>query len=119
MTYARDIFGDDPDTLPRMPAWITSARAETLEDVAFLSGAALNHLHLVVQERQVPQGSLRARLSLRAAEACMGFSGRKERAGELRDALCLLRPEDQPGPAGEIGLQWQRATERPVTVKGL
>ena len=119
MTYARDDFSDDSDTLPRMPAWITSGRAETPEDVAFLSGAPLNHLHLVVAREDVPQGLLRARLSLRAAEACVVFSGRVERAGELRDELCLLRPEDQPGPAGEIGLQWQRAVERPVTVKGM
>ena len=27
------------ETLPRMPSWVTSVRGETLEDVAFLSGA--------------------------------------------------------------------------------
>jgi hypothetical protein len=102
-----------------MPAWITSGRAETLEDVAFLSGAALSHLHLVVGREDVPQGLLRARLALRAAETCVMFSGRMERAGELRDAHAFLLPGDEPGPAGEIGLQWQRAVERPVTVKGL
>jgi len=106
MTYARDAFGDDSDTLPRMPVWITSGRAKTLEDVAFLSGAALNHLHLVVGHEDIPQSLLRA------AEACMAFSGRPEPAADLRDAMCLLRPEDQPGPAGEIGLLWQRAVER-------
>ena len=36
------------DTLSRMPAWVTSALAETLEDVAFLSGAALVTQHFVV-----------------------------------------------------------------------
>jgi len=35
MTFARYNPIDDTDTLPRMPAWVTSARAETLEDVAF------------------------------------------------------------------------------------
>ncbi len=119
MTYARDIFSDDSDTLPRMPAWITSGRAETPEDVAFLSGAALSHLHLVLNREEVPQSLLRARLALRAAEACAGFSGRPERVAELRDALCLLRPGDQPGPAGEIGLHWQRAVDRPVSVRAL
>lgn len=29
-----------------MPAWVTSVRAETLEDVAFMSGAALSNLHV-------------------------------------------------------------------------
>ena len=44
MTYARLDHTSDLDTLPRMPAWVTSARAESLEDVAFLSGAALSLL---------------------------------------------------------------------------
>jgi len=105
--------------LPRLPAWVTSARAETLEDVAFLSGAALNHLHLVLGREEVPQALLRDRLALRAAEACVAFSGRPERAAELRDAVQLLRPGDLPGPAGETCLIWRRAVERPVSVKSL
>ena len=102
-----------------MPAWATSARAETLEDVAFLSGAALNYLHVVLNYNHVPQALLRERLALRAAEACVAFSGRPERAGELRDAVHLLRPLDLPGPAGETYLSWRRAAERPVSVKAL
>jgi hypothetical protein len=102
-----------------MPAWVTSACAETLEDVAFLSGAALNHLHLVLGHEEVPQALLRDRLALRAAEACVAFSGRPERARELRDAVHLLRPCDLPGPAGETCLAWRRAVERPVSVKAL
>lgn len=106
-------------TLPRMPPWVTSARAETLEDVAFLSGAALATLHLVVGRADVPHALLRDRLSLTASEACMRLLGRPERAGELRDAVHLLRPGDQPGPAGAIFLQWQRAAARPISVKAL
>lgn len=102
-----------------MPAWVTSSRAETIEDVAFLSGAALNHLHVVVAREEVPQALLRDRLALRAAEACVAFSGRPERAGELRDAVHLLRPGDLPGPAGETCLAWHRAVERPVLIKDL
>lgn len=97
----------------------TSARAETLEDVAFLSGAALNHLHLVLGRVEVPQALLSDRLALRAAEACVAFSGRPERAGELRDAVHLLRPGDLPGPAGETYLSWRRSAERPVSIKAL
>ena len=119
MTFARPDHTSDLDTLPRMPVWVTSARAETLEDVAFLSGAALNHLHLVLGRAEVPQALLRDRLALRAAEACVAFSGRPERAAELRDAVHLLRPGDLPGPAGEICLAWGRAVERPVSVKAL
>ena len=119
MTFARDPLISDHETIPRMPPWVTSARAETLEDVAFLSGAALNHLHLVLGRDDVPHALLRERMALRAAEACVALSGRPERAGELRDAVHLLRPGDLPGPAGEICLAWHRAVARPLTFKAL
>jgi hypothetical protein len=119
MTFARLDHISDLDTLPRMPAWVTSARVETLEDVAFLSGAALNHLHVVLGRAEVPQALLRERLALCAAEVCVAFSGRRERAGELRDAVHLLRPGDLPGPSGEAYLAWRRAVERPVSIKAL
>lgn len=119
MTFARPHDIGDIDILARMPAWVTSARAETLEDVAFLSGAALNSLHLVLGREEVPKALLRERLALRAAEACVGFSGRSERLGELRDAVHLLRPGDLPGPAGETYLAWRHAVERPVSIKAL
>ena len=119
MTYQPSNISDDLETLSRMPPWVTSARAETPEDVAFLSGAALAHLHLVVGHSDVPQTLLRERLALRAAEACVMRSGRSERAGELRDAVGFLQPGDQAGPAGEIYLTWRRAFERPVSVKAL
>ena len=119
MTFARPDHISDLDALPRMPAWVTSARPETLEDVAFLSGAALNHLHVVLEREEVPHALLRDRLALRAAEACVAFSGRPERAGELRDAVHLLRPGDLPGPAGETCLAWRRAVERPVSIQAL
>tara|TARA_R110002167_G_scaffold2300_5_gene11799 strand:+ start:12638 stop:13495 length:858 start_codon:yes stop_codon:yes gene_type:complete len=102
-----------------MPPWVTSARAETLEDVAFLSGAALSTLHLVVGRADVPHALLRDRLSLTASEACVRILGRPERTGDIRDAVHLLRPGDQPGPAGAIFLQWQRAAARPVSAKAL
>lgn len=109
----------DLDTLPRMPAWVTSACAEPFDDVGFLSGAALNHLHVVLGHSEVPQALLRDRLALRAAEACLAFSGRPERAGELRDAVHLLRPGDLPGPAGETYLAWRRSVQRPASIKAL
>ncbi|MFG6511468.1 MULTISPECIES: DUF1403 family protein [unclassified Sulfitobacter] len=119
MTFARLDSINDFDTLPRMPKWVTSAHAETPEDVAFLSGAALNHLHLLMARDDVPVTLIRARLALRAAEACVRFSGRPERAGELRDAVHFLRPGDLPGPAGATCLAWRRAVERPLSIKAL
>lgn len=61
----------------------------------------------------------RDRLALRAAEACVAFSGRPERAADLRDAVHVLRPGDLPGPAGETYLVWRRAVKRPVSIKAL
>lgn len=109
----------DPSTIPKMPSWVTNGRGEALEDVAFLSGAALSHLYLVLERTEVPHALLRARLALRAAEACVAVSGRAERRADLRDAIHLLRPGDLPGPAGEVYLTWRRAVERPVPRKAL
>ncbi|WP_298500646.1 DUF1403 family protein [uncultured Maritimibacter sp.] len=119
MPNALQVAIDDLDRMPRMPAWVTSTRPETAEDVAFLSGAALNHLHLVLNRVDLPHALLRDRLALRAAEAFVAFSGRPEREAALRDAVHLLRPGDLPGPAGETYLSWRRAAERPVSIKAL
>jgi hypothetical protein len=119
MSYARPDLSSDLETIPLMPSWVISARVETLEDVAFLSGAALNHLHLVLLTDATPKPLLRDRLALRAAEACVAREGRPERSGALRDAVHLLRPGDLPGPAGEIFQCWLRAVERLVSVKTL
>jgi len=107
------------DTLPRMPDWITSARPESLEDVAVFSGAALSYLHLALSRQAMPHTLLRDRLALRAAEACVAFSGRPERAGHLRDAVHLLRPGDLPGPAGETYLAlYARRGSKAATFSG-
>lgn len=110
---------DDSVTLPRLPGWVTSMRAERPEDVAFLSGAALCHCQGAVARTEVPQALVRERLALLAAEACVGFSGRQESAGDLRDTRHFLRPGDLPGPAGESYSAWWRAVEHPVSVKAL
>lgn len=109
----------DSVTIQRLPGWITSARGETPEDVAFLSGAALACLHLVVTDEKVPHDLWRARLALGAAEACAAFAGRREGSAKLRDALHLARPGDQPGPAGEIVRQWRGAVSRPISAVNL
>jgi hypothetical protein len=119
MTSKLNMHDTAAETLPHMPSWVTSARAQVFEDVAFLSGAALATLKLVLGRQDMPQTLLRARLALSAAEACVGFLGRPERAEDLRDAVHLLRPDDSPGPAGEVYLCWQRAVERPVSIKAL
>lgn len=67
----------------------------------------------------MPQTLLRARLALRAAEACVTRQGRPERVSDLRDAVAFLQPGDNPGPAGETYLSWRRAVERPVSITAL
>jgi len=119
MKSARIVHEPNHETIPRIPSWVTSGRGETLEGAAFLSGAVLAHLHLVLAKSDVPQALLRDRLALRAAEACVTFSGRPERSAELRDAIHLLRPGDLPGPAGETYLAWRHTVERPVSIKAL
>lgn len=119
MKDARVTAHDALDIIPRMPGWITSARAESPEDLAVLSGAALAHLHLVATAQVIPHALWRARLALGAAEACAALAGRREKATELRDALNLLRPGDHPGPAGEIVRHWTCAVARPVSVASL
>lgn len=104
MTYARATVRDDPETLPRMPSWVTSARAQTPEDVAFLSGAALAHLHLVLGREEVPHALLRDRLALRAAEVCVALSGRPERAGgHCQLDVISLRGRDLCPSGGHFG----------------
>ncbi|SDI59145.1 Protein of unknown function [Salipiger marinus] len=108
-----------PPSLPPVPLRGASGAADTLEDHAFWSGAALAHLHLVLAQPDLPQPLLRDRLALRAAEASVAFQGRRESARELRDALHLLRPGDLPGPAGDSYQSWRRAVTRPISVAAL
>ncbi|GAB1480606.1 DUF1403 family protein [Paracoccaceae bacterium] len=105
--------------LPPLPGWIRAAPAETLGPAAFRSGAALAHLSLATASGEVPQALWRDRLALAAAEVCVGLSGRPERAAALRDALCLARPGEDPGPAGRVLRHWSRAVARPVSVADL
>lgn len=105
--------------VPPLPGWVGSAPAQTLEGAAFLSGAALGTLHQITASEAVPQALWSDRLALAAAEACVGFSGRREDARALRDALHLTRPGDDPGPAGKVLRQWSRAVAGPVSPRHL
>ena len=101
MTDTPDSVTGDIDSLARMGRWVTPAGVESPEHVAFVSGAALAHLHLALMAPDTPVALLRDRLALQAAMACLALSGRPSGAGDLRDTLHLLRPGDLPGPAGE------------------
>lgn len=107
---------ENQDAVPRIADWAGLRSSETIENASFSSGAALSVLHMALQNNGLPQALLRARLGLRAAEACVGFSGRQERAADLRDEVHLLRPGDQPGPAGAIYQQWLTVVAHPLRI---
>lgn len=108
------------DHWPRhLPDWLTRAPRETLEDAGFFAGAALALLGVAASNPALPQDVWRARRALSAAAHTVSLSGRHEREASLRDILCLLRPGEQPGLAGDIALAWHRATMRPLSDAGL
>jgi len=107
---------DGPRRLPHALAWAT---LETAEDAAVASGAVLAAVHMATANPEVPLALLRSRLALSAAACSAAFVGRPEREGALRDVICLLRPGDLPGPAGEIGLAWHRLVARPLSAASL
>ena len=119
MTYALQHAPNHCLWPSHFPEWLARAPRETSEDAAFSSGAALALLDLVATNPSLPQAVWRARLALAAAAHAAALSGRSERDLALRDIQCLLRPGEQPGPAGEIVLAWGRAIRRPLSVPTL
>lgn len=106
---------NNAQSFPVLPAFVTGFRAERLEDKAFVSGCVLSVLNDVVKLEAVPQALWRDRLALRAAAHNTGIAGRKEDEKAIRDEVSLLRAGEYPGPAGEIGLIWRRATQKPIS----
>lgn len=101
-----------PDWLRRLSADAPSGLGS---DRAVAAGAALALLHLVRADAAMPQAVWRARQALSAAGSMTLLSGRRTDDTALRDALCLLRPGDHPGPVGEVMLVWERLTARPLS----
>lgn len=111
MTYARHGLIDDQETVPRMPSWVTSARPETLETVAFRSGAALTVLDQLVSvpRHGVPVKLLANRLALSAATATSKLEGRLAREADIRDAYHLTSAGEARGPDGDLLAFWRDA----------
>lgn len=106
---------NNAQSFPVLPAFVTGFRAERAEDQAFVSGCVLSVLNDVVKLEAVPQALWRDRLALRAAAHHTKIAGRREDERAIRDDITLLRAEELPGPAGEIGLIWRRATQNPIS----
>ena len=101
-----------PAYLPPLPGWVTQKQGKTLETEAFLSGASLAMLQMVLMGSMdtLPSELLRNRLAMRAAEACLKLEGRRESEADIRDAYYLVRAGDAMGPAGNMYARWRKAS---------
>ncbi|WGT52650.1 DUF1403 family protein [Thioclava nitratireducens] len=120
MTYQPATISDDMNTLPRLSGWVTSGRAETLETVAFRSGAALTVLDQLVSDPRhgVPVKLLANRLALSAATATSKLEGRMARETDIRDAYHLTPPGEVRGPDGDLLAFWRNAVRLRVSGTG-
>lgn len=111
MTYQPIATSDDQNILPKLPAWVTSGRAETLETVAFRSGAALMVLDGLVSDTRhgVPVKLLASRLALKAATATSKLEGRLAQEVDIRDAYHLTPLGEARGPDGDLLAFWRDA----------
>lgn len=109
MTYQPTAISDDLNSLPQLPRWITTGRAETPETVAFQSGAALTVLDQLICDARfgVPVKLLAHQLALRAATAISKLEGRLARAADIRDAYHLTPPGAARGPDGDLLAFWR------------
>ena len=120
MTYQPKAISNDQSTLPQLPGWVTSGRAETLETVAFRSGAALTVLDQLVSDPRhgVPVRLLANRLALSAATATSKLEGRLAREGDIRDAYHLAPPGEARGPDGDLLAFWRDAVRLRLNTPG-
>lgn len=109
MTYQSATISDDLTTLPKLPGWVTTGRVETLETVAFRSGAALTVLDQLIDDPRhgVPVKLLANRLALSAATATSKLEGRLAREADIRDAYHLTPPGEARGPDGDLLAFWR------------
>ena len=113
MTYPPATICDDLITLPKLPGWVTSGRAETLETVAFGSGAVLSVLDQCVSGSSdcIPVKLLANHLALKAAAATSKLEGRMAREGDIRDAYHLTPPGEIRGPDGDLLGFWRASVQ--------
>ncbi len=113
MTFQPATVSDDLMTLPKLSAWVTSGRAETLETVAFRSGAALTVLDQLVSDpsKGVPLKLLAKRLALTAATNTSKLEGRLAREVDIRDAYHLSPVGEARGPDGDLLAFWRAAAQ--------
>ncbi|MEW7009903.1 DUF1403 family protein [Lentilitoribacter sp. EG35] len=115
MTYQSSNIADDRLNLAKLPGWVTSANAETPQNVAFLSGASFAMLHMILQQSgdAVPKALLTNTLAMKVAVATSKLEGRMARETDIRDAYHLTPPDEEGmrhwGPDGDVLDYWRRA----------
>jgi hypothetical protein len=121
MTFQPATVSNDLISLPKLPAWVTSGRAETLEAVAFRSGAVLTILDQLVSDpsRGVPVKLLANRLALTAASATSKLEGRMAREVDIRDAYHLTPAGEARGPDGDLLAFWRDAARLECGAQGI
>ncbi|MBB5574692.1 DUF1403 family protein [Rhizobium paranaense] len=103
--------------LPRLPDWARPCGGDATEvGAAFAAGIALKSLDDLVRFDPAWSGCWRSRQALKSAAATVRLMGRGESEGELRDAVLLTAPGDDPGPAGRVLLAHKRLCSRKPNV---
>lgn len=111
MTYQPATISYDRNTLPKLPPWVTSEGEQTLQSVAFRSGAALTMLDALVADPShgVPVPLLANVLALKAATATSRLEGRLAQETDIRDAYHFTPPDAARGPDGDLLEFWRDA----------
>ncbi|MHA6646349.1 DUF1403 family protein [Mesorhizobium sp. A623] len=110
-------MGSTPAVVRLIPAWVVPRGAVASDtEAAFMAGAALTTLDMLVRSDPAWAGAWRHRLALKCAAAAVRLAGRNEDEAALRDAWVLRQPGDAPGPAGTILAAWRQLAARPPVV---
>jgi hypothetical protein len=102
---------------PVVPGWaVARGQVSSSMDAAFMAGAALNTLDILVQAQPAWIGAWRQRQALKCAVIAIRLIGRNEDEAALRDAWVLRSADGNPGPAGNVLSAYRRLTARSVTI---
>lgn len=112
MTMSFPSLANDARLPVTVPDWVRPGHDSPPEHAAFAAGSALTVLHGVLRDpdERLPLALLRDRLAMQAAIACLKLERRSDGQADIRDAICLTRPGDALGPAGEMFGRWRDLT---------
>ncbi|WP_299211195.1 DUF1403 family protein [uncultured Tateyamaria sp.] len=117
MTYQPTAIDENSDNLPKLPVWVTSKGAETLDTVAFRSGVGLTVFDQLISDPRhgVPVKLLANRLAMSAATATSKLEGRLAKEADIRDAYHLTPHGEARGPDGDLLAYWREAARLRLT----